>query len=170
MRFSSRGSRQALAVSCGLLLLLLTTSVGISKSVRLTDRPVTIQVPLPEDVIAKHGTTTDDVGALLRIEGVSADPPQTATIRVFVDRLAADDATPVSDTQFVGYFTLVTRNSRSMGENKGQNFLFELPRRMLVPALDRSSIQITFVPVKFAPTPPTVTVRRTSVELPRVGS
>jgi Protein of unknown function (DUF_B2219) len=164
--FPARASRQAWAVAGALLLLLLTASVGTSESVRLTDRPVTLQVALPEQVVAKQKATNDDIGALLRIEGVSTDPPQTATVRVFVERPAANGDTPVSDPQFLGYFTLVPRNSRSMGSKEGQSFLFELPRRMLGPALDRSSIQVTFVPVAVAPSPPTIVVRRTYVDLP----
>jgi Protein of unknown function (DUF_B2219) len=168
--FPARASRHAFAVAGCLLLVLLTTRVGTSESVRLTDRPVTIQVDLPEQVVAKQKTTTDEVGALLRIEGVSTDPPQTATVRVFVDRPAANGETPVSDAQFVGYFTLVPRSSKSGGPKEGQSFLFELPRRLLTPALDRSSIQVTFVPIAAAPTPPTITVKRTSVDLPTAGS
>jgi hypothetical protein len=168
--FPARVFRNALAVGGGLLLVLLTTRVGTSESVRLTDRPVTIQVDIPEPVAAKQKATTDDVGALLRIEGVSTDPPQTATVRVFVDRPAANLETPVSDAQFVGYFTLVPRSSTSAGPKEGQSFLFELPRRLLAPALNRSSIQVTFVPVAAAPTPPTITVKRTSVNLPTAGS
>ena len=163
-------SRLALAAAGGLLLVLLTTSLGSSETIRLSDRPVTIQVALPEQLVAKQKATTDEVGALLRVEGVSTEPPETATVRVFVERPAATGDTPVSDAQFVGYFTLVPRNARSAGPKEGQSFLFELPRRLLAPALNRSSIQVTFVPVSGASARPTVIVRRTSVELPRSGS
>jgi hypothetical protein len=168
--FPARASRHAFAVAGCFLLVLLTSSARTSESVRLTDRPVTIQVALPDHVVARQKATTDDVGALLRIEGVSTDPPQTATIRVFVDRPAATGETPVSDAQFVGYLTLVPRSSTSGGPKEGQSFLFELPRRLLTPALDRSSIQVTFVPIATTPTPPTITVKRTSVNLPTAGS
>ncbi len=142
----------------------------MSEPVRLTDRPVTIQVALPEQVVARQKSATDDAGALLRIEGVSTDPPETATVRVFVERPAATGDTPVSDSQFVGYFTLVPRHSNSAGPKEGQHFLFEIPRRLLMPALDRSSIQVTFVPVAGGSQRVTIIVRRTSVELPRLGS
>ena len=152
------------------MLLALTTSVRTSEPVRLTDRPVTIQIALPEQVVARQKTTTDDAGALLRIEGVTTDPQQTVTVRVFVELPSATGETPVSDSQFVGYFTLVPRTSATAGPKEGQSFLFELPRRLLMPALDRSSIQVTFVPVAGASARATIIVKRTSVELPRAGS
>jgi hypothetical protein len=164
--FTARASRYAFAIAGCLLVVVLTARVGTSESVRLTDRPVTIQVAVPQEVAARQKATTGDVGALLRIEGVSTDPPGTATVRVFVDRPAADGETPVDDAQFVGYFTLVPRSSTSAGPKEGQSFLFELPRRLLAPALDRSSIQVTFVPIATAPAPPTITVKRTFVKLP----
>jgi len=166
---STRPFLLAFAVAGGLPLLLLTTSASSSESLRLTGRPLTIQVALPEQVVAKQRATTDDVGTLLRIEGVSTDPPQTATVRVFVEKPTANRDTPVSDLHFVGYFTLVPRHTRSAGPLDGQSFLFELPRRVLTSALARSTIQVTLVPVAVAPSPPTITVRRTSVELPRTA-
>lgn len=169
-RSTARSIGRGFAVAGGLVLIALTTSVRTSEPVRLTDRPVTIQVALPQEVVAKQKATADDVGALLRIEGVSTDPPGTATVRVFVERPAATGDTPVSDTQFVGYFTLVPRSSGTADRKDGQSFVFELPRRLLIPALDRSSIHVTFVPVAGATDRATIIVKRTSVELPRLGS
>ena len=152
------GVRRRQAIVCSLAVLLLGIETGTVQQVRLTDRPITISVAVPDRI--DRGATL-----LLRIDGVTTEPSQTATIRVFLDRPSADQSTAVSDPQFIGYFTVVPRHAGGSRKD-GQNFILEIPERM-VATLKRASVQITLVPVSGSASGPGMTIKRISLEPPR---
>lgn len=125
-----------------------------SDQVLLTDRPVTVQ-------LSARGSAprSADESLQLRIEGVSTRPSQTTTLRVFVDLPSANRSTPIDDSRFIGYLTLVPRRASTSDPSEERNFILDFPQPYANRAVERA-LPITLVPVTGTSKGPTVTIKR----------
>lgn len=68
--------------------------------------PITVKVALPAGLARSSGNV------VLHIENLKLPPHASGIVRVFADLPGATAATPTEDQHFVGYFTVLPKNSR----------------------------------------------------------
>ena len=73
--------------------------------VALRAAPATVNVPLPPE----SGTTGNRL--VLHFENLKLPPDSSGIVRVFADLPGADARTSTDDEHFLGYFTLMPKNS-----------------------------------------------------------
>jgi polyphenol oxidase len=111
------------------------------KKTELTREPLSRNVTVPPEPLSVY---------VLHIEGIEVPPYKAAVVRVFIDLPTATAMTPVEDSHYVGYFTILAKTSKPRQQHKAHhptNVTLDIPAELAKTLKGKAGVDVTLVPV-----------------------